>query len=58
MKNKQLLLLLALVAAVLAFVALDLGTYLSLAYLQQSQQAFSDMYAQYPWRVSAAYFAV
>ena len=58
MKNKQLLLLLGLLAAVLAFVALDLGRYLSLPYLQQSQQAFSDMYAQYPLRVSAAYFAV
>ena len=58
MKNKQLLLLLGLLAAVLAFVALDLGSYLSLAYLQQSQQAFSDLYAEHPWRVSAAYFAV
>ena len=32
MKNKQLLLLLALVAAVLAFVVFDLGRYLSLSY--------------------------
>jgi len=58
MKNKQLLLLLGLVAAVLAFVVFDLGRYLSLSYLQQSQQAFSDLYAEHPWRVSAAYFAV
>ena len=58
MKNKQLLLLLGLVAAVLAFVVFDLGRYLSLSYLQQSQQAFRDLYAEHPWRVSAAYFAV
>ena len=58
MKTRQLILLLCLATAVLAYAALDLGRYLSLAYLQQSQQAFGALYAQHPWQVSAAYFAV
>ena len=58
MKIRQLALLLCLATAVLVFVALDLGRYLSLAYLQQSQQAFGALYAEHPWQVSAAYFVV
>ena len=49
MKTRQLALLLCLATAVLVFVALDLNRYLSLAYLQQSQQAFGALYAQHPW---------
>jgi pyruvate/2-oxoglutarate dehydrogenase complex dihydrolipoamide dehydrogenase (E3) component/uncharacterized membrane protein YdjX (TVP38/TMEM64 family) len=58
MKTRQLILLLCLIAAVVMFVALDLSRYLSLAYLQQSQQAFGALYAQHPWQVGAAYFGV
>ena len=56
--NKRLALLLLMTSAVLAFVLLDLGRFLSLAYLKQSQQAFVALYAQSPWLVSAGFFVV
>jgi len=55
---KKLGLLLALVAAVVAFVALDLGRYLSLESLKQSQSALSDIVERQPLRAAALYFAI
>jgi pyruvate/2-oxoglutarate dehydrogenase complex dihydrolipoamide dehydrogenase (E3) component/uncharacterized membrane protein YdjX (TVP38/TMEM64 family) len=40
------------------FFALDLGRFLTLAALQQRQQEFVTLYAQHPWSVRAAYFAL
>jgi uncharacterized membrane protein YdjX (TVP38/TMEM64 family) len=36
----------------------DLGRFLSLDYLKQSQAAFADLYASHPWQVAGAYFAI
>jgi pyruvate/2-oxoglutarate dehydrogenase complex dihydrolipoamide dehydrogenase (E3) component/uncharacterized membrane protein YdjX (TVP38/TMEM64 family) len=52
------LLLIALVAGIGTFFAFDLGRFLSLDYLKQSQAAFADLYAQHPWQVAGAYFAI
>ncbi len=56
--SKRLALLLLMAAAVLAYVLLDLSRFLSLSYLKESQQAFSALYAQSPWLVSAGFFAL
>ena len=45
-------------AAIALFFVLDLGRYLNLAYLQQSQAQFAELYAQSPWTVRGAYFAL
>ena len=58
MNFKKLGLLLALVAAVVAFAALDLGRYLSLESLKQSQSALSDIVERQPLRAAALYFAI
>ncbi len=58
MSTRKILLLVALVAAVGVFFAFDLGRFLSLDYLKLSQAAFADLYAQHPWQVAAAYFAI
>jgi pyruvate/2-oxoglutarate dehydrogenase complex dihydrolipoamide dehydrogenase (E3) component/uncharacterized membrane protein YdjX (TVP38/TMEM64 family) len=48
-----------LVAALLvAFFAFDLGRFLSLAYLKQSQTYFTDIYARQPLTVAGVYFLV
>ena len=58
MKSKKLLLLAALVLGVVLFFALDLHHALSLDGVHRSQQRLEALYAQSPWRVAAAYFAV
>lgn len=58
MNIKKLSLLLLVAAAIVAFVALDLGRYLSLDYLKQSQSQFLDLYARQPFTVAALYFAL
>ena len=58
MNLKKLLLLVAIVCAIAVFVAFDLGRYLSLDYLKQSQSGFADLYAQRPLMVVATYFGV
>jgi pyruvate/2-oxoglutarate dehydrogenase complex dihydrolipoamide dehydrogenase (E3) component/uncharacterized membrane protein YdjX (TVP38/TMEM64 family) len=58
MKTRQLLLLLLLAGAVLAFVALDLGRFVSLAYLKESQASFAALFDQRPVLVAAAFFTV
>ncbi|WP_342616436.1 FAD-dependent oxidoreductase [Rhodoferax sp. GW822-FHT02A01] len=40
------------------FFTLDLNQYLNLHYLQQRQQDFAALYAEHPWQVRAAYFAM
>lgn len=56
--RKRLALVLLMASAVLAFFLLDLGRFLSLDYLKQSQQSFALLYAQSPWLVSAGFFLV
>ena len=50
-------LLLALGALAL-FWGLDLGQYLRLSYLQQSQSEFAALYAQSPWQTRCVFFAI
>ena len=45
-------------ALVAAFFIFDLGRYLSLDYLKQSQAAFADLYASQPLTVAASFFVV
>ncbi len=58
MSTRKILLLVALVAGIGAFFAFDLDRFLSLDYLKQSQAAFANLYAQHPWQVAGAYFAI
>ena len=44
--------------ALAGFVVLDLGRFVSLAYLQASQADLSALYAETPWAVRAAFFAL
>ena len=55
---RKTLLLLALAAAIVLFWVLDLGRYLSLEQLKESQSAFENLYQRHPWQVAAAYFAI
>ena len=57
MKLSKALLLAGIGMAVVLFFALDLGRFLSLAYLKESQASFAALYAQSPWFVRGAYFA-
>ena len=58
MSGKKLLVLALLLLGAIAFFALDLGRYFSLAYIQQSQDAFGAAYQQRPVLVTLAFFAV
>jgi pyruvate/2-oxoglutarate dehydrogenase complex dihydrolipoamide dehydrogenase (E3) component/uncharacterized membrane protein YdjX (TVP38/TMEM64 family) len=58
MNTKRLLLLLALAGAIVAFFALGLDRYFTLAEVKARQQEFTAMFAQRPFAVAAAYFAV
>ena len=58
MKKSKLILLLLLAALAVAFFALDLGRFLNLAYLRESQTSFAQLYAESPWVVRGTYFAV
>lgn len=51
-------LLLSIVVLVAAFFALDLGRYLSLGYLKQSQSAFEALHAHRPLQIALAYFVI
>ena len=57
-KTSRLLLVLALAAAVAAFVILDLGRFLSLEALRAVQSQLADWYERRPAAVLAAFFAV
>ena len=58
MNRKKLLLLCLLVGAVLAFFALGLHRYFTLAEVKARQEAFAALFAQRPFTVAAVYFAV
>ena len=58
MNIKKISLLALVVVAIAAFVVLDLGRYLSLDYLKQSQAQFLDLYTRQPFTVAAVYFAL
>jgi uncharacterized membrane protein YdjX (TVP38/TMEM64 family) len=58
MKKSKLVLLLLVAALAIGFFALDLGRFLNLAYLRESQAGFAQLYAQSPWLVRGTYFVV
>jgi len=58
MRLRQIVLLLLLALAIGAFVALDLGRYLSFEQLKASQARFDQLYAQQPFMVAAVYFLI
>lgn len=58
MKSNKLILLALILAAVVGFVALDGGRFLSLDYLQQSHARFAELYAARPLAVVAGYFVI
>ena len=58
MNIKKIAFLAAIVAALVAFVVLDLGRYLSLDYLKQSQSAFTELYGRQPFLVAGSYFLI
>jgi len=58
MKLSKALLLAGIGVAIVLFFALDLGRFLSLAYLKESQASFAALYAQSPWYVRGVYFAL
>ena len=58
MTIRQLFLLLLLAGAALVFFALDLGRFVSLAYLKESQATFAALYDEQPLLVGAVYFGV
>jgi len=58
MRLRQIVLLLLLALAIGAFVALDLGRYLSFEQLKASQASFAQLHAEQPLTVAAVYFLV
>ena len=55
MNLKKIAVLALVLAGVVAFFVLDLGRFLNLAYLKQSQTEFADHYAKNPWQVAATF---
>jgi len=58
MNNKKLFIVLTLAALLAAYFAFDLGHYVSLAYLKQSQTTFAAAFAQNPVGVIAIFFII
>ncbi|MGQ2979575.1 MAG: FAD-dependent oxidoreductase [Polaromonas sp.] len=58
MNTRKLVIAVLLLAGISAFFALDLGRYLSLAFLKDSQSSFQAVFAQHPVGVTLAFFAV
>ena len=58
MRPRQILLLLLLALAIGAFVALDLGRFLSFEQLKASQASFAQLHAAQPLSVAAVYFLI
>jgi pyruvate/2-oxoglutarate dehydrogenase complex dihydrolipoamide dehydrogenase (E3) component/uncharacterized membrane protein YdjX (TVP38/TMEM64 family) len=58
MSKSRVLLLLALLAGVAVFFALDLQRFLTLEYLKSVQGDFAALYAARPWTVVGTYFAI
>ena len=55
---RKVLLLIALALGIGAFFFFDLGRFLSLDYLKQSQASFTELYASQPLKVAGAYFLI
>jgi pyruvate/2-oxoglutarate dehydrogenase complex dihydrolipoamide dehydrogenase (E3) component/uncharacterized membrane protein YdjX (TVP38/TMEM64 family) len=55
---RKVLLLIALALGISAFFFFDLGRFLSLDYLKQSQASFAELYASEPLKVAGAYFLI
>jgi pyruvate/2-oxoglutarate dehydrogenase complex dihydrolipoamide dehydrogenase (E3) component/uncharacterized membrane protein YdjX (TVP38/TMEM64 family) len=55
---RKILLLVVVVLGIVAFFGFDLGRFLSLDYLKQSQAAFAEVHARSPLQVALAYFAI
>ncbi|MBA3594748.1 MAG: FAD-dependent oxidoreductase [Pseudomonadota bacterium] len=58
MNSRKLLIAALLLAGITAFFALDLGRYLSLAFLKESQSSFQALFEQKPVWVTLVFFAV
>lgn len=58
MNPRKVLLLIALALGIGAFFFFDLGRFLSLDYLKQSQASFTELYASQPLKVAGAYFLI
>ncbi len=58
MNTKKIALLVAVVALVAAYFALDLGRFLSLDYVKGAQADFAALYAERPLQVIGAFFAI
>ena len=58
MNLKKSAIALAFIALLMAYFAFDLGRYLSLDYLKQSQTAFAEIYARQPLMVVSIYFII
>ena len=58
MNKKKLLIVLLLVALIAAYVVFDIGRFLSLAYLKQSQASFAIVFAEKPVQVTAIFFVI
>ena len=58
MNTKKWAIALAFALLLIAFFAFDLGHYLSLDYLKQSQNYFADIYARQPLVVASIYFVI
>jgi pyruvate/2-oxoglutarate dehydrogenase complex dihydrolipoamide dehydrogenase (E3) component/uncharacterized membrane protein YdjX (TVP38/TMEM64 family) len=58
MNKSKLVLIVALVAAIMAFFAFDLGRYFTLDFIKQSQAQFGALYAEKPLLVIGSFFAI
>ena len=58
MNKSKLILILALIAAIVAFFVLDLGRFLTLDFIKQSQAQFGELYKQKPALVIGGFFAI
>ncbi len=58
MNKSKLILILALIAAIIAFFAFDLGRFFTLDFIKQSQAQFGELYAQKPLQVIGGFFAL
>jgi pyruvate/2-oxoglutarate dehydrogenase complex dihydrolipoamide dehydrogenase (E3) component/uncharacterized membrane protein YdjX (TVP38/TMEM64 family) len=58
MRTRQLLVLLLVALAIVAFVALDVGRFLSFEQLKASQASFAQLHAEQPLTVAVVYFLI
>jgi pyruvate/2-oxoglutarate dehydrogenase complex dihydrolipoamide dehydrogenase (E3) component/uncharacterized membrane protein YdjX (TVP38/TMEM64 family) len=58
MNKSKLILIVALIAAIIAFFAFDLGRFFTLDFIKQSQAQFGALYAQKPLLVIGSFFAI